>query len=228
MLLIIYQLFDFGRILRVVLSLSFFIMIPFKTLVSQGICELNFSGAYKNPSEISLSDFIESLQYIRLETSDESLVGNNPEIYVTDRFVITRTFRKCPLFRREDGKFIREIGHYGKDPGGYKTNIGLFNELSSVYYFRGWKRDLVRYSLEGSYLGSLTISSPVLNDSFFPIPDAFSYLSDSIMICNHICLDGTEPNSFYFFDDKGELLKTIPNWMRLKNKQNSVYRTPEM
>ena len=197
-------------------------------ILSQDLPVLNLSNALDNPTIISVSDFIESIEYIPLETTSESLVGNNPKIIVTDDYIITRTYRKCLVFSRDNGEFITELGHYGRDPGGYKTNLGLFNELSSIYYFRGWNHDLIKYSLSGEFLGSIKIE---LNDKVteaIASPDAFSYLSDTILVCQLVCLDGTEPYSFYIFDANGNLLKAIPNKMRLSKKQEMNFNTPEL
>jgi hypothetical protein len=168
------------------------------------------------------------MKYIPLETTSESLVGNNPKIIVTDDYIITRTYRKCLVFSRENGAFIRELGHYGRDPGGYRSNLGIFNELSSIYYFRGWNRDLIKYSLSGEFLGAITIELSDKETETITSPDAFSYLNDTILVCQLVCLDGTEPYSFYIFNDNGNLLKAIPNKMRLRKKQAMNFSTPEL
>lgn len=213
---------------RTVYSLIIFLLGSAKLVLGQDFPVLNLSNALDNPSIISVSDFIESIKYIPLETTSESLVGNNPKLIVTDDYIITRTYRKCLVFSRENGDFIRELGHYGRDPGGYKSNLGIFNELSSIYYFRGWNRDLIKYSLSGEFLGSITIELNDKETEAITSPDAFSYLNDTILICKLVCLDGTEPYSFYIFDNNGNLLKAIPNKMRLSKKQEMNYSTPEL
>jgi hypothetical protein len=216
------------KMCRTVYSLIIYLLSSTNLILSQDLPVLNLSNALNNPTIISVSDFIESIEYIPLETTSESLVGNNPKIIVTDDYIITRTYRKCLVFSRDNGAFIRELGHYGRDPGGYKTNLGIFNELSSIYYFRGWDRDLIKYSLSGEFLGAITIELSDKETEAITSPDAFSYLNDTILVCQLVCLDGTEPYSFYIFDDNGNLLKAIPNKMRLSKKQAMNFSTPEL
>lgn len=218
-----------GRKMHRVLSLLIICLLSSVSFIQgQQLPVLDLSTALKSPTNILVGDFIESINYIPLETTSESLVGNNPKIIVTDDYIITITYRKCLVFSRDNGDFITELGHYGRDPGGYKTNLGLFNELSSIYYFIGWNRDLIKYSLSGEFLGSITIEINDKETEALSSPDAFSYLNDTILVCKLVCLDGTEPYSFYIFDDNGNLLKAIPNKMRLSKKQEMNYSTPEL
>ncbi len=218
-----------GRKMHQVLSLLIIYLLSSANFIQgQQLPVIDLSNALESPTKISVGDFIESISYIALETTPESLVGNNPKIFATDDYIITRNSRKCLVFSRENGDFIRELGHYGRDPGGYQTNIGVFNELSSIYYFIGWNRDLIKYSLSGEFLGSISIAFNNKNAGAFSSPDVFSYLNDEILVCKMAWIDGTEPYLFFIFDENGMLLKAIPNKMRSKDKQGFNFSVPEL
>jgi hypothetical protein len=173
---------------------------------------LKLEDAYKKQEPINSNEFISSVKYIPLETSPNCLIGASPKINATEKyFIISDNQNHCYLFDRFTGKFIREIGHYGKDPGGYRSNRGFFNEMTSTMFFTGWKGDLLKYSLEGKYMGSISI--PNFNDGFTDsyIPDRFEYLDNNLIVCNIINTNGLLKTLLLIFDENGKEIKTIPN-----------------
>ena len=173
---------------------------------------LQLEDAYKKQEPINSNEFIGSVKYIPLETSPNCLIGASPNINATEKyFIITDNQNHCYLFDRFTGKFIREIGHYGKDPGGFGSNRGFFNEMTSTIFFTGWKGDLLKYSLEGKYLGSILIPNynDGLTDSY--VPDRFEYLDNNLLVCNIINTNGLLKTLLLIFDEKGKEIKTIPN-----------------
>jgi len=179
---------------------------------SQKIPVLALDDAYKRQESITTNEFIDSFTYIPLETAPQCLVGANPKIYLTDKYlIITDQQNNCFLFDKITGKFIRTIGHYGRDPGGYRNARGFFNESTSTIYFSGWKNDLIKYSMEGESLGSVPI--PRYNDSFTDafIPDKYDYLDNNLIACNIINTNGIQKILIMIFDEKGNEVKTVPN-----------------
>ena len=173
---------------------------------------LQLEEAYKKQEPINSNEFIGSVKYVPLETSPNCLIGASPNINATEKyFIITDNQNHCYLFDRFTGKFIREIGHYGKDPGGYRSNRGFFNEMTASIFFTGWKGDLLKYSLDGKYLGSVLI--PHYNDDFTEtyIPDRFEYLDNNLIVCNIINTNGLLKTLLLIFDENGKEIKTIPN-----------------
>lgn len=143
----------------------FFFWLISSASISQNLKTLQLESAYQKQENINSSEFIETLNYIPLETSPDCLIGANPKIYMTDKyFIILDNQNHCYLFDKSNGKYIRQIGHYGKDPGGYRSVSGLYNELTSTLYFSDWKQNLIKYSLDGKEIGSVPI--PNYNDDF--------------------------------------------------------------
>lgn len=104
----------------------FLLSIPYLSS-GQKLTVLNLEDAYKKQETIYSNEFINSVKYIPLETASNCLIGANPIIHSTEKyFIITDNQNHCFLFDRSTGKFIREIGHYGRDPGGFKSNRGFF------------------------------------------------------------------------------------------------------
>lgn len=150
----------------------------------QNLLMLSLEEAYKNKKLVSTKDFIDSFIYIPLETSPHCLIGANPKINLAEKYIIVTDQYQCLLFDRNDGRFIRQIGHYGKDPTGYKSTRGFINDLTKSIYFMGWNNNLLKYSFEGELLASIKIPhhSNSLTNTF--IIENYTYLRQNLIVCN--------------------------------------------
>ena len=205
----------------------FIIFCQYSNIFCQKLPVLDLSAAIEHPASITLSDFVESITYIPLKTSDDALVDQYPRIYVTKDYIINVKTKRCLLFDRKNGSFIREIGSNGRGPGEYQSTLGFFNEDLPAYYFIGWNGNLIKYTMDGVFRGNIPI--PGYNDSFdSPVfPMNYSFINDSLIACDLLIALGTETNSMLIFSEKGKLLKTVPNYNILKTKQNYVLSTGE-
>lgn len=211
------------------IQLFFFLIVGLcNSSFSQQIPVLNLTPAIEHPDNITLSNFVESITYIPLATTYDYLVDKNPRVYVTKEYIVTITSFRCLVFNRKNGEFIREIGHYGRGPGEYQSTIGLFNERTPAYYFTGWNGYLLKYTMDGVFRG--TVKIPGFKDGFDSpsVPMNYSFIDDSIIVCDFLIALGTEPKSLMIFNENGKVLKIITNKNILKTKQNFVLRTGEM
>ena len=180
--------------------------------ISQTIPVIPLNDAYKKQLTLTTNDFIESITYIPIETSQSCLIDAGPRIDLTKDQIIITNNNKCLLFDRSSGKFIREIGKYGRGPSEYQaTRGGFFNDLTSNIYFLGWKGNLVKYSLEGKQIGSIPI--PNFKDSFTEpfFPENFNYVDNNSIACNIFNSLGTQKTLIMIFDEKGKQIGSVPN-----------------
>jgi hypothetical protein len=70
-----------------------------------------------------LSLLAENIEYIPLETTKESLVNGNHQVYVSAKYIYTIAFRQILQFDRRDGTFIKELGQYGQGPDEYIATL---------------------------------------------------------------------------------------------------------
>ena len=114
--------------------------------------------AISSPAELKASDYFYEIRYVPLETRDDCLVGSSPDIKLLDKYIlITSANRQCLLFDKATGKFKCQIGHVGKDPGGYRNVDCLVDELNGRLLFNGWGHDLISYNLDGNYIGKIEL-----------------------------------------------------------------------
>jgi hypothetical protein len=205
----------------------FVIFCQYSNVFCQKLPVLDLSSAIEHPTSITLSDFIESVTYIPLETSDDALVDQNPKVFVTKDYILTVKYDKCLLFNRKNGLFIREIGSKGRGPGEFQFTKGFFNEYLPCVYFTGWNGNLIKYTMDGVFRGNIRI--PGYNDSFDSptYPMNYSYINDTLIACDLLIGLGTETKSMLIFNENGKLLKAVPNYNILKIKQRNVFTTGE-
>ncbi|MFK2362879.1 6-bladed beta-propeller [Bacteroides fragilis] len=75
------------------------------------------------------------MEYVKLETQDNILVGDIKQLKRTEKFVFiySRNQRHVMMFDTS-GKFIRKIGHVGQGPGEV-TNINFSQSVTVWYLF---------------------------------------------------------------------------------------------
>ena len=149
-----------------------------------------------------MSDYFSDLEYIKLETTSDCLIDNNPQISVFDDYVISIARRQCYLFDRKTGKFITEIGRYGNGAGEYKNTLYgyVVNEQTHTVLMRGGNSFLEYDLSDNSY-------------KVIPIKPLFSVcvISDSTWVQCEPNIMGNNINQLLFFN-REKLIDSIPNY----------------
>ena len=81
-----------------------------------------------------LSDIVKDVEYVKLETQDNILVGDIKQLKRTEKFVFiySRNQNHVMMFDTS-GRFIRKIGRVGQGPGEV-TNINFFTVSDSLVF----------------------------------------------------------------------------------------------
>lgn len=159
-----------------------------------------------SPEEsLKASDYFASIEYVPLETTDSSLIGNKPAIVIDkDRVYVGSSQRPCLVFDLKTGKFIRSIGLIDKGPMGYKSsNEFWINPENGVIYFPGWKKELIKYSVNGEFLGTQKIPDCAGDAA------SLSYLDQNTLVAHCESMMGRVADRLVYFNDKGEVLKNF-------------------
>jgi len=167
--------------------------------------------AYKHKKLITTKDFIDSFVYLPLETSPDCLIGANPKINLTENYIVVTDQNRCLLFDRNNGRFIRQIGHYGKDPDGYKSTRGFISESTKSVYLIGWSNNLLKYSFEGKLLSSIKIPNHSNNHTSTFVIEKYTYLKKDLIVCNILNINGIQNTLLMVFDENGTEINRIPN-----------------
>lgn len=157
-------------------------------------------------TKINLSEFVDSIAYIPLETNDQSLLGDINRIIVTENgdYLIADKEIASEVFVFDSmGHFLHKIGKRGKSPSEYikLEDISYYNQ--SVYIWDSGNRKILEYSLNGEWKNSY---------DFNYIAYSFSCVGDNefVFYCDYV------PNR--------ELLKDneCPNFIRYNAETMSV------
>ena len=167
--------------------------------------------------EIKASDFVESFEYIPLEFSDKTLIRalRKPQL-VGDSLVLVTGFRRLALFNRTSGVYIKDIGHYGNDPGGYRNTVSDlgFNAENYSVYAKGWKPEYLEYSLEsGEIIDKIIQPSNTNNDDINAeiFVSSSAKLTPNLYIGYQSNLSGNQPNLLMTYNAQGEIQRFFKN-----------------
>jgi hypothetical protein len=182
---------------------------------------INLSDILEKPEEVKLSQFIQSIEYIPLEVTDQSILFG-PLIEITEEFIIARNSGPSAmgpilLFDRKTGKFIRGIGKSGKGPEEFQMgNLTIYNIYNKSLYAIGYNRDIKEYDTKGKFLGSfklpITVDDKVPKGFGIPNINLDEYLSSDIFVSYVKNSIGWDKRRIVLFT-KDSIIKVFPNYL---------------
>lgn len=117
---------------------------------------------------LKLSDWVDSLQVIKLENDTNAMIGYSP-VYVSDHYMLLRPDWKSPikLFSRE-GKYLNDIGKIGRGPGEYKSVYDMqIDEANGLIYILPWQSSyLYVYNLQGDFIKPIQLAGGMPKGKF--------------------------------------------------------------
>ena len=108
-----------------------------------------------------LSDIVEDVEYVQLETTDDCLIGSSTSYALTkkDIYALNMKFTKEELFRfdRSTGKFISEIGQIGQGPKDMLKPSGVYADDAHVYVSSNITNKVYIYQKDGNFEKSVPL-----------------------------------------------------------------------
>ena len=106
---------------------------------------------------IGISDFVENIQYVVLETTSDCLLGNIDKMIITDDgdyvMVDMNKARSIYVFD-ENGNFKRKVGSYGQGPNEYVSLTDVSCYKDKVYVWDSAGKKILEYKLDNSFVNS--------------------------------------------------------------------------
>jgi len=143
---------------------------------------IDVNKGHSERSPIPISKFGESIEYVLLETNIDCQVGDWTNYYLDRNFIIVFGFRRIYVFDRKTGRFLKQIGHYGKDPHSY-AHTWLWNAYdykTKLVRTAGW--DLYSeqyYSLESEQEISIDLPWGCINTINLTNGNILGYVKNS-------------------------------------------------
>ena len=109
---------------------------------------------------IGYSLFVDSIEYINLETNDSCLIGRIEDMAISENrlFVFDKRQQTIWIFDR-DGKYINKIYKKGNGPGEYSQmyQFEYDPKNNQIVILSSWEQKLLFYTPEGEYLKSIEL-----------------------------------------------------------------------
>lgn len=120
-------------------------------------------------SSIQLSDLVDTLEYIPLETVDESIMISVKEIKVMRKYIyaVDNTQNAVFLFDNK-GKFVSKLDKRGEGPDQYQFLGPIFvddkEQFLDIIDYKGYKSRKLRYSIPNfDFVNSWVFEAPIAN-----------------------------------------------------------------
>jgi len=212
----------------------FLLLLSFPTSFGQylnksGLIVFDLEKAFSRQSEVPLSKFLNSINYVTLETNPHSIIGRFAHFEVTDEYIIVRDNsiqKQILLFDRKTGKFIKSIGKYGRGPNEYSRFSYIpYDPDKRVLYAVNSLRQLLVYNLSDSVVDIIKTPDLVGSGEILQLrKQEMSFdimMDDKIFVGYFINPLGMEKNVLALFT-KDEVLKIFPNYQALKTMAHGV------
>jgi hypothetical protein len=170
----------------------------------------------KSRRDIQLSDYIDTMQIIKLETSENVLLGSlirNIQIFDNKLYILDFTASSLFVFN-DTGKFVNKIYSVGQGPGEYLTLFDCYVDSSGIYLLGlgGTGSIILHYDSDCNHIRTLSLgqcfaTSFTSDGEYFWLytePGYNEYNNSQILLTNS---SGTIINRFFKHYEK-----TKENW----------------
>jgi len=145
--------------------------------------KIKLSNLNESSRILDLNNIVESVKYISLETSRESLISGIEKMSIyKDHIYILDNLNKSLLVFSNTGKFIRKIGKYGKGPHEFINPINFIIHEDRILVLDDKNSKILIYSIEGEYLEETAVGFR-FND--FLIASDSTYIVNTDTRTNH-------------------------------------------
>lgn len=171
-------------------------------------------------NNLKVNDFIDSLNYISLESTNNSIIGYITGLYVSqDRIYVMDYLKSKGVFIfNKDGKFLFNIQKIGNGPGEYIYLSDFWvNENSKEIIILANGNKLIFYDYNGNYTKTLQFSSELGGFYFLPFKKKF-------VIGN---VASSEKKEFLYFADN-QKANIIDNFLEIPEGIDKISRTSDI
>jgi len=162
--------------------------------------------AKQNPVSFTMDDFIGEVEYVPLENHPDGLIGQIGSIIPIENFWVTKGFKQEVFLFERNGKFVRQIGGFGKGPGEYGEYADFFviQESGEIILHNQATKQLIFYNTKGKFIRSIKLPH------FF---STFEQISDTQFLghTTHPATDEEQLSQYMLVDVYGEMkYLTVP------------------
>lgn len=126
-------------------------------------CEyIDIESALVDIKELTVMDIGESVSYVSLETTEESLIGKRAYVrMLKDKLLVGSFQQPIKMFDKRTGKFIQTIGNIGQGANEYtlQHNIPVFwiDDAAEIIYVQTEGNRVLRFDVNGNPLNNINL-----------------------------------------------------------------------
>ena len=169
---------------------------------------IDIREAMRNKTDYKLSDIVDSITYISIESSDEFIASVNTNMIRFSRnYIVAEHFYGSGTLMCFDrsGKFIGQIAKKGRGPGEYNwiSDVAIDDQNDIVYVLSYGTMKIFKYSLQGAFLGEIN-TLPLNADKIIVDPTG-------LLLVHFPNWRGNLEYSCLLLDSKGDTLDMLKN-----------------
>lgn len=152
---------------------------------------LTVSVDISSASPLPLSEIATDIHPIKLELTDNSLIGRAGRVLYDGHFILVQNNspRSILLFDNT-GKFIRRIGAIGQGPGEYTTLLDIAADFKNKLVYASSYRKLICYDFEGRFIRETAI--PAID-----YPWCISFINSMLHFIGRYSRESSNENSYF-------------------------------
>jgi hypothetical protein len=170
--------------------------------------------------QINLSEFVDSVGFIRLETTEECLINNiNSVFFIDEEIVIVDKMSGKILVFDNNGSYIRKIANRGRGPGEYLdiTSCNYDSEKQMLSIYDDHNHKLLLYSIQNNFIKEIKI----MTENNAPIRDMIN-LPEGHYLCYNETSNFGDYSGLWKIDSEGNFVESL---FKYGDDFPSVYRT---
>ena len=174
---------------------------------------IDLSNGVQTVNELDLSDFASSVRYVKLETSDENILGEITKVMYEDEMILISDNQEKHVFVfNKDGSFKQKVGKIGQGPEEY-VKLSWFDYLpkNNEILIQSYSWNAHFYDLEGNFRNKFDFKQLSENNpTISGLPFRIMYINPSTYAVD-INIGGTPLSKLTVINSAQEILLDIPN-----------------
>ena len=164
----------------------------------KNVYNIDVYSAYQAKQPLLISQIADDIEFIPLETTEESLLDNNlRDITITEKDIFLFDYNKGYRFDRR-GKFVNSIGSKGQGPEEFVRPMRMaVDTINRWIYFFDYTRNIVKYDYNGKHIETLATKGYGFGLLLINAPGQFVIDNN-----NYLFSKPGERYSTYFYSEK--------------------------
>ena len=206
--------------------ISFLVLLLFIECTSSNENDINSNLAILDSTQehpekwIDLQE-IADVEYIPLETTDESLISLGVYFDISDKYIITMDHYGPIHFFNREGEYLRTINKYGQGPHEHFNNRYIAVDFDKEEYYVDDRRKIQVYSFNGDWKRTLKMPTNMFHDNLFHYNEKYLITNNRYDDYVHLEKSPIDKMPYYLIDKENGAHTSLP--ITIENRISRVF-----